>query len=119
MVTIMPSEYMPVSWDEVSDTAFVLEQLRSHPEGRDQVQIINASFRIRGCGVGAVHSRVSSLREKGYDIPKAEVEGKTRRGFPRYVYHLRGEPAARPVRAPAPPTPAPATPKPHEQLALV
>lgn len=87
----------------ISDTDFVLAQLRAHPRGRCATEIISASFRERGCGVGAVHSRISSLREKGYQIPKAEVEGKTRRGFPRYVYRLCGEPA--PATPSAPPEP--------------
>ena len=97
-----------------SDIDFVLKQLRKHPEGRDAVQIISASFRERDCGVGAVHSRISDLRERVYVIPPAAVEGKTRRGWPRYVYRLVAEPAA-----PPPPEPAAPPAEPHEQLALV
>jgi hypothetical protein len=80
---------------DLSDKAFVLDQLEQYPDGRDAVQIISASFRIRGCGVGAVHSRVAELRDEGYQIPPAYIEGKTRRGFPRYVYRLIGEPQGR------------------------
>ena len=72
----------------MTDAEYVLDQLRAGP--RDAMQIINASIRDREIGL-TVHSRVASLRDKGYVISCA-IEGKTRKGRERYVYRLVSEP---------------------------
>lgn len=106
----------------MTDKAFVLAQLRQYPQGRDAVQIISASFRERDCGVGAVHSRIAELRDEGFGIPPAAVEGRNRRGHPRYVYRLVSEPSDSPsagVGAAAPRPLEQAIPALGEQLELI
>lgn len=71
----------------MTDTDYLDKWLTDHPAGGDTSQISNASKRDRGHHF-MVHSRVADLRKRHagrYDIV-CQVEGKTRRGFPRYVY---------------------------------
>lgn len=74
----------------ISDTEYVLSQLRRGP--RDAMQIISASLRDREVGL-TCHSRISDLRAQGYTIT-CHVEGETRKGRPRYLYTLVAEPEA-------------------------
>ena len=71
----------------LSDCEYVLADLQAHPNGRDAMQIINASLRDREVGL-TVHSRVADLRRDGYKIT-CQIEGKTRKGRERYVYRLQ------------------------------
>lgn len=92
----------------LTDTAYVLDQLRQGP--RDAMQIISASIRDRQVGC-TVHSRVADLRAQGYTIT-CQIEGKTRRGRERYVYRLLAEPT---TASPAEPQPSV---EPLEQMSL-
>lgn len=96
----------------MTDTEYVAAYLRRHPSGACAIEIISASIRERGVGL-TVHSRIADLRKEGYTIPKAEVEGQTWAGRPRYVYRLLAEPKA--AAAPAEPEPSV---EPLEQMVL-
>jgi hypothetical protein len=78
----------------ITDKDYVLQQLSNHRNGRDAMQIINASIRDREVGL-TVHSRVADLRRAGWDI-SCGIEGKTRKGRERYVYRLLGRAVVEP-----------------------
>jgi hypothetical protein len=70
-----------------TDTEFLLDYLRAHPEGRDCNQIWAAAHNARGVGM-TVHSRINDLRGQGYEIT-CGVEGKHKHSDrPRWVYRL-------------------------------